>query len=89
VVVAIAAMFILPDFPENSSNWLSPAEQSLAMRRMAEDAGMDEDPDPKHRSTAGLYMALSDGKVWCTGPSNALFSLIDLIQGSPSLSLAL
>jgi hypothetical protein len=56
---------------------------------MAEDAGMDEDPDPKHRSTAGLYMALSDGKVWCTGPSNALFSLIDLIQGSPSLSLAL
>ncbi|KAJ7368244.1 MFS general substrate transporter [Mycena albidolilacea] len=64
VVVAIAAMFILPDFPENSSNWLSPAEQSLAMRRMAEDAGMDEDPDPKHGSTAGLYIALSDGKVW-------------------------
>jgi len=63
VVVAILSMFILPDFPENSSNWLSPAEQSLAMRRMAEDAGMDDDPDSKH-ATSGLYMALSDWKVW-------------------------
>ncbi|KAF7352831.1 MFS general substrate transporter [Mycena venus] len=64
VAVAILAMFILPDFPENSSNWLSPAEQSLAMRRMAEDAGMDDDPDSKHKSTTGLFMALSDWKVW-------------------------
>ncbi|KAF8195947.1 MFS general substrate transporter [Mycena galopus ATCC 62051] len=64
VVVAILAMFILPDFPENSSNWLSPAEQSLAMRRMAEDAGTDEYPDAKHKSTAGLFMAISDWKVW-------------------------
>ncbi|KAJ6515938.1 MFS general substrate transporter [Mycena sanguinolenta] len=64
VVIALLAMFILPDFPENSSDWLSPAEQSLAMRRMAEDSGMDEEQDSRHKSTSGLFMALSDWKVW-------------------------
>jgi hypothetical protein len=58
-------MFILPDFPENSSNWLSLELQALAQRRMVEDAGMDEDIHLKRRSTAGLFMALSDWKVWC------------------------
>ncbi|KAJ6539297.1 MFS general substrate transporter [Mycena capillaripes] len=64
VAVALLSTFILPDFPENSSNWLSPAEQALAQRRMAEDAGMDDDVDSKHKSTTGLFMALSDWKVW-------------------------
>ncbi|KAJ7781283.1 MFS general substrate transporter [Mycena metata] len=64
VVVALLSMFILPDFPENSSNWLSPAEVALAQRRMAEDAGMDEDLNFKRGSKAGLFMALTDGKVW-------------------------
>lgn len=64
VAVALVSMFILPDFPENSSNWLSLELQALAQRRMAEDAGMDEDLHVKRRSTAGLFMALSDWKVW-------------------------
>ncbi|KAJ7047417.1 MFS general substrate transporter [Mycena alexandri] len=64
VAVALMSMFILPDFPENSSSWLSPAEVALARRRMAEDAGMDEDLNSKHGSTAGLFKALADGKVW-------------------------
>ncbi|KAJ7667975.1 MFS general substrate transporter [Mycena polygramma] len=62
IAVALIAMLCLPDFPETSSNWLSPAEQALALRRMSEE--MDDDVDSKHKSTTGLFMALSDGKVW-------------------------
>ncbi|KAJ7498969.1 MFS general substrate transporter [Mycena latifolia] len=64
VVVAFSALFILPDFPETPSMWLSPAEQALAQRRMVEDAGMDEDLIPKQGSISGLVLALSDWKVW-------------------------
>lgn len=55
-------MFILPDFPENSSSWLSPAEQALAILRMREDskhAGSEEIGE-----FAGMILALKDWKVW-------------------------
>lgn len=77
VVVAIAAIFILPDFPENTSGWLTPAEQAVAVQRMIEDAGADQEvgrestefteetENPKfHSSKVGLFMALEDWKVW-------------------------
>ncbi|KAJ6614287.1 MFS general substrate transporter [Mycena sp. CBHHK59/15] len=64
IAVAFVSIFILPDFPENSSSWLTPAEKALAQRRMAEDAGMDVELDLKHGSTSGLLMAVSDRKVW-------------------------
>lgn len=63
MVVAIIAIFILPDFPETSSSWLSPAEQALAIRRMQEDAALL----PAYGNIgerAGLIMALKDWKVW-------------------------
>ncbi|KAJ7179205.1 MFS general substrate transporter [Mycena filopes] len=63
VAVALLSMFILPDFPENSSSWLSAAEVALAQRRMMED-GMGEEANPKQGSIAGFLMAVSDGKVW-------------------------
>ena len=40
IAVAIAAIFILPDFP-TTTRWLTPLERSLAMRRMAEDGGLN------------------------------------------------
>ncbi|KAJ6599111.1 MFS general substrate transporter [Mycena vulgaris] len=64
VVVASISLFILPDFPETPTTWLSPAEQALARRRMVEDAGMDEDLGPKQGSTSGLFMAVYDWQVW-------------------------
>lgn len=79
ILVAFWSMFILPDFPENSSNWLTPAEQALALQRMVEDAGhqnptsVDIDAGPAAESDVlksyigqwpGLYLAVTDGKVW-------------------------
>jgi hypothetical protein len=37
MTVAIAALFLLPDFPHNT-RWLSVEERELAQRRLAEDA---------------------------------------------------
>ncbi|PAV20855.1 MFS general substrate transporter [Pyrrhoderma noxium] len=64
IVVAITAIFILPDFPTNT-RWLSPIEQKLAIRRMEEDSGSDEE-DGTAASTqlSGLWQAISDWKVW-------------------------
>ncbi|KAJ7068226.1 MFS general substrate transporter [Mycena amicta] len=65
VAVAFLAMFILPDFPENSSKWLSAAEQALAQRRMVEDSGMEAELNFKPDSfTVGLFMAIRDLKTW-------------------------
>ncbi|KAG7449317.1 MFS general substrate transporter [Guyanagaster necrorhizus] len=61
VIVAICAIFILPDFPETSFGWLTPAEQALAQRRMQEDHGSVED---EKKPVSGLQLALTDGKVW-------------------------
>ncbi|KAG6890257.1 hypothetical protein C0992_002523 [Termitomyces sp. T32_za158] len=41
VFVAIIAMFVLPDFPEDPCSWLTPAERALAIHRMAEVAEVD------------------------------------------------
>lgn len=66
VFVAICAMFILPDFPATTHRWwLSEAERRLAMRRMAEDAGVgDETETETGGPAAGLWLAVKDWKVW-------------------------
>ena len=65
VLVAIIAIYILPDFPETKSSWLTPHEQALAVKRMAEDAGTS--PGTEHRKSGqfhGLSLAVNDSKVW-------------------------
>ncbi|KIJ70007.1 hypothetical protein HYDPIDRAFT_121289 [Hydnomerulius pinastri MD-312] len=80
VVVALSAMFILPDFPSTSSDWLTPEEHALAQYRMEEDGIEDEeesaDSESKGRGT-GLILALSDWKVWwlCVALTNMVISL--------------
>lgn len=76
VIVAIIAIFILPDYPETEKiSWLTPAEHALAKMRMIEDtatndsssSAYDDDELPKRSekgATAGLVLALSDWKVW-------------------------
>ncbi|KAF7776195.1 hypothetical protein Agabi119p4_4588 [Agaricus bisporus var. burnettii] len=75
VLVAIIAIFTLPDFPETEViHWLTPAEHALARRRMIEDNAEDiQQPNACNSSdqavkpsnaVAGLILAFSDWKVW-------------------------
>jgi hypothetical protein len=72
ILVAFWSMSILPDFPENSSSWLSPSEKAVALERMAEDAGPEEGRtfrdaiESKERlgRWPGLQLAIKDWKVW-------------------------
>ncbi|ETW84071.1 major facilitator superfamily [Heterobasidion irregulare TC 32-1] len=64
VLVAIIAIFVLPDFPD-SSHFLSEQETRLAILRMEEDVGVvDAEGSGKKPQTAGLVLALTDWKVY-------------------------
>ena len=58
-------MYILPDFPEGSNTWLTPAEKVLAVQRMVEDVEAHID---LHTASEGRFLgfqlAVSDWKVW-------------------------
>ncbi|KXN83671.1 hypothetical protein AN958_00812 [Leucoagaricus sp. SymC.cos] len=86
VLVAILALFILPDFPENESiSWLTASEHAIAKWRVIEDnggvpaakpIGEGEDHSPKSDSAiAGLVLAILDWKVWYLAVSLFLFAL--------------
>lgn len=71
IAVAIGALFVVPDLPDYSSNWLKPEERRLAITRMAHLHFYG----PEYRSTSsenltsktqwtGLFLAISDPKVW-------------------------
>jgi hypothetical protein len=66
VLVAIFAIFILPDFPATPCSWLTVEEQVLAQLRMEEDIGVDniEEMEGLKGEKSGLQQALSDWKVW-------------------------
>ncbi|KIY51969.1 MFS general substrate transporter [Fistulina hepatica ATCC 64428] len=61
-LIALIAIPILPDFPHNT-RWLSPSERALAMQRMEEDVGV-EDNDHENLTFDGFFMAIRDWKVW-------------------------
>lgn len=64
-VVAIASVFILPDFP-STTKWLSPRERAIAGRRLAEDnvgSAQGGDEDISHNQAA--KMAFTDWRTWC------------------------
>ncbi|KAF9226509.1 MFS general substrate transporter [Gyrodon lividus] len=78
MVVAVSAVFILPDFPSTPSRWLTPEEHALAQLRMKEDgAGDEEESDGSKDQTSGLILALSDWKVWwlCIALTSMVVSL--------------
>ncbi|KAF9055118.1 MFS general substrate transporter [Hymenopellis radicata] len=64
ILVAICAIFILPDFPHTSSGWLTISEQALAIRRIQEDTGSYDKDTSMSQQISGLLLAVSDGKVW-------------------------
>lgn len=66
IIIAIIAMFILPDFPL-TTRWLSPAERKLAVLRMEEDGGLyssDQEPQDQSKRSSGFIQAMSDWRVW-------------------------
>ncbi|GAW09451.1 MFS general substrate transporter [Lentinula edodes] len=103
VFVALCAAFILPDFPETSSGWLSPAERTLAMQRMQEEnhhSSTSGDHNQLKTQLDGLRSAVSDPKVWWLAATlasltfslswNAYFpSIMATIGYSPTVTLLL
>ncbi|KAJ7052013.1 MFS general substrate transporter [Mycena amicta] len=72
ICAGILMMWILPDFPRNTS-WMTPAERRLAQTRMAEDAGEADKDTLQDSSLSALRDALREPIVW-------LFSLMGLTQ---------
>jgi MFS family permease len=67
-VVAVSAIWILPDFPSTPSAWLLPDEQTLAKRRMEEEAVAEIEHEGKpEEKFSGLLEALMDWRVWWLG----------------------
>ncbi|KAF8913854.1 MFS general substrate transporter [Gymnopilus junonius] len=63
IAIATIAIFVLPDFPA-TTKWLSEEERALAMRRMEEDAGVGDEQQTEQGGESGLWMAITDWKVW-------------------------
>ncbi|KAF2669522.1 MFS transporter [Microthyrium microscopicum] len=61
ILLAISAMFILPDYP-HSTRFLTPDERAIAMRRVQDQSGVKD--STKGSLMTGLKMALTDYKVW-------------------------
>jgi len=65
--VAVCAIFILPDFP-NNTRWLTEEERRLILKRMEEDVGVGDQGETETGGRAhGLYLAVTDWKVWLFG----------------------
>jgi len=65
VLVAILSMYILPDFPEGSNTWLTPAEKIIAVQRVVEDVEAHADSHAASEGRfSGFHLAVSDWKVW-------------------------
>ena len=63
IVVALASMLVLPDFPSTYSGFSS-EERDLALWRLEEDAGETDGVDRKTTRMQGLKMAIIDPKTW-------------------------
>ncbi|KAG2035626.1 major facilitator superfamily domain-containing protein [Suillus americanus] len=72
ILVAICAIFVLPDFPHNT-RWMSPEERALAVSRLVEDGYSKADEVGKQTTMQGVWDAVSDWKVWW-------FSVADMLQ---------
>lgn len=64
IVVAFAALFILPDFPRTTT-WLDKEEAALAVWRLEEDIGQDDWVSSEDQTLwYGFQLALKDVKMW-------------------------
>lgn len=70
VVFAIVAVFVLPDFPGNTS-WLSGEERQYAVARLLADDNADNEVDDQVGYWQSFVMACKDWRTWlfCFGQS--------------------
>ncbi|KAI0005089.1 MFS general substrate transporter [Russula compacta] len=66
ILVAVIAIFVLPDFPRNSHRFLSSEEIRFAELRMREDVGIGDDDETVRKGSRfpGLLEALCDWRVY-------------------------
>jgi len=102
IVVAIIAVFVLPDFPQYSYRFLSPEEMRLAKLRMQEDVGIGDGDESERKGSHfhGLFEALTDWRVYWLAVAlaslvvslsfNAFFpTLTETLGYSPTVTLLL
>lgn len=64
VAAAIAAVFVLPNFPRTTS-WLSEDEVAMAVWRLEHDIGQDDWVNSEEQTFLhGFKLALKDAKMW-------------------------
>jgi hypothetical protein len=63
MLIAIAAIFILPDLPHNSRGFTE-EERAVAVLRMTEDVGEKDEDEEGQGPLAGLMMAVKDAKIY-------------------------
>jgi len=63
MVIAIAAIFILPDLPHNTRGFTE-EERAVAVLRMTEDVGEADEDSAEESVFAGLIMAVKDAKIY-------------------------
>jgi len=66
ILVAVIAVFVLPDFPQNSHWFLSPDEIRLAELRMQEDVGLSDGDETERKGSRfpGLLEAFGDWRMY-------------------------
>ncbi|KIK49028.1 hypothetical protein CY34DRAFT_431408 [Suillus luteus UH-Slu-Lm8-n1] len=88
IMVAVSAIWIIPDFPSTPSVWLLPDEQILAKQRMKEEveAGIEHKGKPEEKSS-GFTEAVMDWRVWWLGVAFYLMnSSMSFVNFFPTLS---
>ncbi|KAF1832891.1 MFS general substrate transporter [Decorospora gaudefroyi] len=63
MLIAISAIFILPDLPHNSRGF-SEEERAVAVLRMTEDVGEADEDSAEQSAFAGFFMAIKDVKIY-------------------------
>jgi hypothetical protein len=68
IVVAVSAIWIIPDYPSTPSVWLLADEQILAKQRMEEGVatGIEHEGKPEEKPS-GFAEAVMDWRVWWLG----------------------
>ena len=102
ILVAVIAVFVLPDFPQKSHWFLSEEEMRLAELRMQEDVGIGDSDETECEGSRvpGLLEALGDWRVYWLALAlaslvvslsfNAFFpTLTETLGYSPTVTLLL
>jgi hypothetical protein len=63
MLIALSALFILPDLPHNSRGF-TPEERAVAVLRMTEDVGEADADSAEQSPFAGFFMAVKDVKIY-------------------------